>query len=90
MHRSSANCRSASSTRKHSVHPLPATSRAAASVSLRNAAGNQRASSRSASASQVRSVPRAQTITRAPERVIIRTRCHFQARPTLRTPLSGQ
>jgi len=61
-----------------------------ASRSLRNAAGNQRASDRSASRSHVASVPRAQTMTRPPDFVIMATRENRQARPTLSTPSSGQ
>lgn len=61
-----------------------------ASSSLRNAFGNQRRSTRSASVSHVPSVPRASTTTRPPERIIICTRWKRHARPTFSTPASGQ
>jgi len=61
-----------------------------ASSSLLNACGNHRRSVRSASASQVLSVPRASTTIWPPERVIICTRWKRHARPTLSTPASGQ
>ncbi len=65
-------------------------SRSRASASLLNACGNQRRRVRSASASHVRSVPRASTTTCPPERTIICTRLKRHARPTFSTPASGQ
>jgi hypothetical protein len=85
MQMSIARLMSSSRTWKHSVQPRPRHRMRPDSSADANAFGKKAASSRSASRSQVSSVPSTQTRTCPPERVSMSMRDHRHARPTLRT-----